>query len=213
MGGHPEVRVGTQRAGGAAGSMAARGTAGSPCRLSPRRRSGPFHIGVPYIGWGHRHRPLYMRANPNDAVRDAAQKRPTKRGGGASLSKPRALVDFPEYILADLCGALALQLPGDLHHRVSKRLPDQSAQLCQPSDDAKATVDRLRQEIAPSRIKSRFAKARRRGRRGLRLSGKILPSAIPTEPVARMQLMQSQLEELAMAVTSFASRCRISPNR
>jgi hypothetical protein len=83
----------------------------------------------------------------------------------------------------------------------AKRLPDRSPEFCQPSDDAKATIDRLRQEIAPTPAQEPLLQ--KLGGAVGAASGylaKSCPTAIPSEPVARMQLMQSQLEELAMAV-------------
>jgi hypothetical protein len=165
-------------------------------------RIGPFHIGVPYIGWGHRHRPLYMRANPNDAVRDAAPEAAGQNGAAALLYPNLALSSiFQNIFWPTYAAPWPFSYQAIFTTAFAKRLPDQSAQLCQPSDDAKATVDRLRQEIAPTPDQEPLLQ--KLGGAVGAASGylaKSCPSAIPTEPVARMQLMQSQLEELAMAV-------------
>jgi hypothetical protein len=165
-------------------------------------RIGPFHIGLPYIGWGHRHHPLYMRANPNDAVgRETA---PDAQGqSAAALLYPNLALSsiFQNIFWPTYASPWPFSYQAIFATAFAKRLPDQSPEFCQPSDDAKATVDRLRQEIAPTPDQEPLLQ--KLGGAVGAASGylaKSCPTAIPSEPVARMQLMQSQLEELAMAV-------------
>jgi hypothetical protein len=166
-------------------------------------RIGPFHIGLPYVGWRYRHHPLYMRANPNDATgRDSAPLAPGQSEAAALLYPNLALsAIFQNIFWPTYASAWPFSYQAIFATAFAKRLPDQSAQLCQPSDDAKATIDRLRQEIAPTPDQEPLLQ-RLGGAIGAASGSlaKSCPTAIPSEPVARMQLMQSQLEELALAV-------------
>lgn len=162
-------------------------------------RLGPFHIGLPYIGWRFRHHPLYMRANPNEAT----GRETVPRDEAAALLYPNLAlaaifqnIFWPTYASPWPFGYQAIFATA-----FAKRLPDQSPQLCQPADDAKATIDRLRQEITPTPDQEPLLQ--KLGGAINAASGylaKSCPTAIPAQPVARMQLMELQLEELAMAV-------------
>jgi hypothetical protein len=166
-------------------------------------RIGPFHIGLPYIGWRHRHHPLYMRANPNDATGPETAPEAAGQGEAAALLYPnRALTTiFQNIFWPTYASPWPFSYQAIFATAFAKRLPDQSQQLCQPSDDAKATIDRLGQEIAPT--PDQEPRLQKLGGAIGAASGslaKSCPTAIPDQPVARMQLMETQLEELAMAV-------------
>ena len=141
-------------------------------------RIGPFHIGLPFLV-PPPPSPLYMRAIPTRRAPDGQAARPAgpRRGRlGAALSKRAPARDFPEYLLADYSSPWPFGYE-DIFSTAFARTPaDQDPALCQQSFDANAIVGRIRAEIAPTPDQMQLlAKARRRARRGRRLSGKIVP--------------------------------------
>lgn len=82
------------------------------------------------------------------------------------------------------------------------RVPaSEDRRLCQPSFDANAVIARLRSEIAPT-ADQEPALQKLGGALGASAGflAKACPNTIPAQPVARLQLMESQIEELSMAV-------------
>jgi LTXXQ motif family protein len=163
-------------------------------------RIGPFHIGLPFY-W-HRHHPLYMRATPNDLTRpDSAQG--ASQGQSSVLLYPSLALPamfenifWPAYSSSWPFGYQAIFATA-----FAKMPPDQDPHLCQPSVDATGIVGRISAEIAPSADQMQLLQ-KLGGALGA-ASGylaKSCPSDIPTQPTARLQLMQSQIEELSMAL-------------
>jgi hypothetical protein len=159
-------------------------------------RIGPFHIGLPFY-W-HRHYPLYMRATPNDLTRpDSAQ------GASSVLLYPSLALPamfenifWPAYSSSWPFGYQAIFATA-----FAKMPPDQDPHLCQQSLDTNAIVGRINAEIAPSADQMQLLQ-KLGGALGA-ASGylaKSCPSEIPAQPTARLQLMQSQIEELSMAL-------------
>jgi hypothetical protein len=164
-------------------------------------RVGPFHIGIPFSGY-HRHH-LYMRANPNDVSGREAPQEATGQSETAALLYPNLALTamFQNIFWPTYSSPWPFSYQAIFATAFAKRLPDQAPRLCQPSDSANAAVERLRQTVAPTPDQEPLLQ---------RLGGamdaaagylaKSCPTAIPAQPVARMQLMESQLEMLAMAV-------------
>jgi hypothetical protein len=144
-----------------------------------------------------------MNANPGDIEGRGASSEAAGQGESEALVYPNLAlaaifqnVFWPTYSSPWPFGYQAI-----FDTAFAKHLPDQTPQLCQPSVNAGATIDRLRQEIAPSQDQELLL--RKLGGAIDAASGslaKSCPTAMPVQPVARMQLMESQLEELAMAI-------------
>ena len=161
-------------------------------------RLGPFHIGLPFHFPFHRH-PLYMRADRHDVARSEAG-----QGVTSALLYPNLALSaiFQEVLFADD----ASPWPFDYQRIFSTafaRLPaSEDRRLCQPSVDANAIMTRARAEVTPSGAQEELLQ-RLGGALGA-ASGflaKACPAEIPAQSVARLQLMESQIEELTMAVS------------
>jgi LTXXQ motif family protein len=158
-------------------------------------RVGPFHIGLPFFGF-HRHR-LYMRADRRDVTRSDAQ------GVTSALLYPNLALTA---VLQDVFFADdSSPWPFDYQRIFSTafaRLPaSEDRRLCQPSLDANAIVGRVSAEVAPSADQQQLLQ-KLGGALGA-ASGfliKACPTEIPAQPVTRLQLMESQIEELTMAI-------------
>lgn len=160
-------------------------------------RIGPFHIGVPiYLPHFHRHR-LYMRANPHDVVR--SEPGPVTSAllyPNLALSGLFQEVFFPDYASSWPFGYARI------FSTAFARLPaSEDRRLCQPAFDANAIVGRLGSEIAPTPAQEP-ALQKLGGALGAAAGflAKACPDTLPTQPVARLQLMESQIEELSMAI-------------
>lgn len=194
-------------AGIAVGAVAAVILATSPAAAFGLR-IGPFHLHLPHIGlplvW-HRHfdhHPLYMHANSGDLRRSE-----TAAVGRQDVTS--ALL-YPDLALSAIVHAIFW--PADsspwpfgydaIFATAFARTPAlRAAHPCQPSDDATAIIDNLRTEIEPTAAQS--ASLQKLGGALHAAAGylvKACPPAIPVQPVARLQLMEQQLEALAMAV-------------
>lgn len=174
---------------------------------------GPFHIGLPSF-WHRHHHPLYMRANPNDVARRelaAAAPDPGAQGmtSGTASGMTSALL-YPSTALPSIFANIfwpAYSSPWpfgyeDIFSTAFARTPaEQDARLCQQSVDANAMVGRIRANVAPTANQMQLLQ-RLGGALGV-ASGylaKACPNEIPAQPTARLQLMESQIEELAMAI-------------
>lgn len=168
-------------------------------------RIGPFHIGVPiylpHFPRFHRHR-LYMHANRSEVSRSERRSEPAAAITSALL--------YPNLALPGLFQDVFF--PGNApswqfgYERIFStafaRVPEsEDRRLCQPSFDANAVVERLRSEIAPT-ADQEPALQKLGGALGASAGflAKACPSTIPAQPVARLQLMDSQIEELSMAI-------------
>jgi len=160
---------------------------------------GPFHIGLPFP-WHPRslHRPLYMRADPNELTRREAERGTTQ----ALLYTDLALAAIFQNIFWP-----AYASPWPFGYRdifataFAKPRPARDARLCQQTDGADTIVDRIQSAIAPTAEQSQLLQ-----RLGGALNAaagflaKSCPNDIPAQPTARLKLMESQIEELTMAV-------------
>jgi len=161
---------------------------------------GPFHIGFPFFR--HRHHHLYVRGNPNVVAR-LEPVQPAQGVTSALLYPSLALpaifqnVFWPVYASPWPFGYQAIFTTA-----FAKAPPAQDPRLCQqPPFDADAIVGRLRAKIAPTAAQMQLLQ-RLGGALGA-ASGylaKSCPNEIPSQPIARLQLMESQIEELAMAL-------------
>jgi hypothetical protein len=161
-------------------------------------RLGPFHIGLP-LPWYHRsHHSLYMRANPDDVNRS--------EGGQTSASAllyPNLALNaiFQNIFWPGYSSSWPFGYQAIFTTAFAKAPLERNAQLCQPADNAGGAVDRLSQELAPTPDQVKLLQ-RLGGAMGAASNylAKSCPTDAPTEPVARLQQMESQVEELSMAV-------------
>jgi hypothetical protein len=163
-------------------------------------RIGPFHIGLQF-GWHHR-RPLYMRANPSDMARSETPE-----------TVPQGVVS-PALVYPSLALPVIFQnvfwpnsSPWPFGYRnifttAFARIPvDQDQRLCQQPFDANAMVGRISNEVSPTADQMELLQ-KLGGALGM-ASGylaRACPKEIPAQPVARLQMMQSQIQALAMAI-------------
>ncbi len=162
-------------------------------------RIGPFHIGVPfYFPHFHRHH-LYMRASGHEVAHSETAPGVTSALLYPNLALPAIFqnVFFPDY---------ASPWPFDYQRIFSTafaKLPaSEDRRLCQPSVDANGIVSRIGAEVAPNADQEQSLQ-KLGGALGA-ASGflaKSCPTEIPAQPVARLQLMESQIEELTMAIS------------
>jgi len=171
---------------------------------------GPFHIGLPLFWHRHRHYPLYMRANPNDVTRREAAPAAQDRGAQATPAGMTSALLYPSTALPSIFANIfwpAYSSPWPFGYEdifstaFARTPPEQDARLCQQSVDANAMVGRIRANVTPTAGQMQLLQ-RLGGALGV-ASGylaKACPNEIPAQPTARLQLMESQIEELAMAI-------------
>jgi hypothetical protein len=171
-------------------------------------RMGPLHFGLPF-GYRHHHqRQLYMHGNANEAARhdsrQGAQHQPTaqRQVTLALLYPSRAL---PAIFQNVFWPAFSSPWPFGYETIFSTAFAsapaDQSADQCRQAIDANAMVERIRAEIGPSAQQMERLQ-RLGGAIGAAADylSKACPTEIPEQPTARLQLMDSQIEVLTMAI-------------
>jgi hypothetical protein len=173
---------------------------------------GPFHLGLPFgfhHRFGHRHR-LYDRASVGDkasldksSVGGAAPAQGTEQGTGSALFYPTGAV--PAILDEVFEPEHAPQWPFDYDaiFRSAFAAPqaEADAQKCQEPVRTEAIVGRITAEIRPSRAQEPLVQALAKS---IAMTSaymvKACPQNLPAQPVARLQLLQSQLETLTMAI-------------
>ncbi len=165
-------------------------------------RVGPFHIGIPiYLPHFHRHR-LYMHAHRGEIAHSERRSEPGPAVTSALLYPNLALPGlFQDVFFPDKATSWPFSYERIFSTAFAHLPESEDRRLCQPSFDAKAVVERLRSEVAPTPDQEP-ALQKLGGALGASAGflAKACPSDIPAQPVARLQLMESQIEELSMAV-------------
>jgi hypothetical protein len=170
-------------------------------------RVGPFHIGIPF-GWHHRHHPLYMRANPREVARSSDTNRYEARETVPQGVVSPALV-YPSLALPAIFDNVfspnASQWPfgyQNIFTTAFAKLPSgQDQRQCQQPLDANAMVGRISATVSPTAEQMPVLQ-KLGGALGM-ASGflaRACPKDIPPQPIARLQMMQSQIQALASAV-------------
>jgi LTXXQ motif family protein len=164
-------------------------------------RIGPFHLGVPLFGHRHYHHPLYMHGGTNDVGRNESQPAQQQRSVSLALFYPtRAL---PPIFQNVFWPAFSSPWPFgyDRIFTTAFAASDRSRDDCALSLDANAMVERIRAEIGPN-AEQMVRLQRLGGAIGAAADylGKSCPSEIPQQPTARLQLMDSQIQILTMAI-------------
>ena len=165
-------------------------------------RIGPLHLGVPFFGHRHHHHPSYMHGNTNNVAHDsqsAPQQRPTSL---ALLYPARALPPiFQNVFWPAFFSPWPFSYDTIFTTAFAAAPADRNQDDCRQSVDANAIVERLRAEIGPSAEQMEHLQ-RLGGALGAAgdYLAKSCPTEIPQQPTARLQLMDSQIEMLTMAV-------------
>jgi len=165
-------------------------------------RVGPLHLGVP--SFGHRHHHLYMHGNAHDAARHESQQGAPQHGtvSLALLYPARALPPiFQNVFWPAFSSPWPFSYDAIFTTAFATQSADRGGDECRQPLDGNALVERLRAEIGPNAEQMELLQ---------RLGGAIAaaadylakscPSGIPVEPTARLQLMDSQIQVLTMAV-------------
>jgi hypothetical protein len=158
-------------------------------------RIGPFHIGIPF--YFHR-RHLYMHANPGDLARPE-----TGQGANSALLYPSTALAaiFQNIFWPANSSAWQFGYQDIFTTAFAKAPADQNPRLCQPAADGNTIVGRLSAELNPNPEQMQLLQ--KLGGALSAASGYLAKSCaneIPAQPVARLKVMGSQVEELAMAI-------------
>jgi len=173
-------------------------------------RIGPFHIGIPFFGYRHRH----PAAAP--ALRDEASLKtvpPAQGAASAQGSASQGLMSpllYPVLALPAVYDEIfspssALPWPFSydaiLQTAFAKTAPDQNAAACPQPNRQSAVAERIRAEIRPAGNQLQQMQ-KLGGAFGFASDylAKACPSEIPQDPAARLQLMEWQIEKLAEAL-------------
>jgi hypothetical protein len=185
---------------------------GAPHAAAFGLRIGPFHIGLPF-GWHHRHHSLYMHANRGEAARHGDVARADTERSDTREAEPQAVVSpalvYPSLalpvIFQNVFWPSASQWPfgyQNIFTTAFAKIPiDRDGRQCQQPLDANAIVGRITSDISPTADQMPLLQ-KLGGALGM-ASGylaKACPPGIPAQPVARLQMMQSQIQALAMAI-------------
>jgi LTXXQ motif family protein len=167
---------------------------------------GPLHFGLPFVGHHHYRHRLYMRANPKEArIRPsdiARSESGSSKGTTSALLYPS--IALPSIIENIFFPTYSSPWPFDyqaIFTTAFAKAPRQDPSLCQASFDPSAVIGRISNEVMLTADQSQLLQ-RLGGALGA-ASGYLAKSCskeIPAQPVARLQLMESQLEELSMAL-------------
>ena len=173
---------------------------------------GPFHLGLPLLGHHYHRHHLYMRANPrearirpNDIARsESGSSNESRSSKGITSALLYPSIALPSIIENIFFPAYSSPWPFDyqaIFTTAFAKTPRQDPSLCQASFDPSAVIGRISNEVTLTADQSELLQ-RLGGALGA-TSGYLAKSCakeIPAQPVARLQLMESQLEELSMAL-------------
>jgi hypothetical protein len=164
-------------------------------------RIGPFHIGIPF-GWHQRHHSLYMRANPGDLARSETPEPVPQGVVSPALVYPSLALPV---IFENVFWPSSSQWPfgyQNIFTTAFAKIPvNQDQRLCQQPLDANAMVGRISSTVSPTADQMPLLQ-KLGGALGM-ASGylaRACPKEIPAQPVARLQMMQGQIQALATAI-------------
>src|SRR6516165_4279086 len=170
---------------------------------------GPFHFGLPRVGHHYHRHHLSMRANPREArirPNDIARSESRSSNESGSTKGMTSALLYPSIALPSIIENIffpTYSSPWPFGYEVIfttafAKAPRQDPSLCQASFDPSAVIGRISNLTADqSQLLQRLG-----GALGA-ASGYLAKSCakeIPAQPVARLKLMESQLEELSMAL-------------
>jgi hypothetical protein len=166
-------------------------------------RLGPLHLGLP-MGHRHHHRSLYMHGNSSDVARRESRSaaEPAPRASPALFYPGRALSPiFQNVLWPALSSPWPFSYDAIFTTAFATPSAERSREDCAQSLDPNAIVERLRAQIGPTA--EQMERLQRLGGAIGAAAGyiaKSCPTQIPEQPTARLQLMDSQIQVLTMAV-------------
>jgi LTXXQ motif family protein len=170
---------------------------------------GPLHLGLPLPGpvfsSRHWHRPSSFDASRAKGLHDEASLSEVQPGENPNSSLLYPVVTAPGIINDIFWPTATSQWPFGydtiFHAAFAKQRPDQTAQLCRQPNRLNAVVAHIQSEIHPAG--EQMQQLQRLGGALNMASGyltKTCPDEIPAQPVARLQLMEWQIEKVAEAL-------------
>jgi len=181
-------------------------------------RLGPLHIGLPFFGGFPHHRHGAMHAAPHKgagiydradyekpAIKSAMGRsaEPAQTGNSTALLNPGLALPslYDEIFWPHHAADWPFGYDAILRSAFTHAPADANPQACQPGNAANAVVGRIRAEVKPNAAQmpllQKLAEALGMASGYLAQS---CPQAIPQDPVARLQLMQTQIQMLSMAL-------------
>jgi hypothetical protein len=169
-------------------------------------RIGPFHIGIPFFGYRHRHHALRDEASLKTAA-------PAQPAAGSQTAAPQGLMSpllYPALALPAVYDEIfsppssspwPLSYDAILQTAFAKTAPDQNTAACPEPNRQSAVAERIRAEIRPTANQLQQMQ-KLGGALGFASDylAKACPSEIPQDVAARLQLMEWQVEKLAEAL-------------
>ncbi len=168
---------------------------------------GPFHLGLPFFGFRHRfiHRRHVALRRPSASIYDKESP-----GNIAPAQNAEPLLLYPSVELPEIFDEVfwpdhAPQWPfgfDAIFRSAFVKSPfDETAQTCQQRDRTAEIVGRITKEVRPSPAqRPLLQKLVQALGMASGYMAKACPKTVPAQPVARLQLMQSQLQTLTMAI-------------
>jgi hypothetical protein len=167
-------------------------------------RIGPFHIGIPFFGYRHRHHALRDEAS----LKAAAPSQPAAGSQTAAPQGPMSPLLYPALALPAVYDEIfsssspwPLSYDAILQTAFAKTAPDQNTAACPQPNRQSAVAERIRAEIRPT-ANQLPQMQKLGGALGFASDylAKACPSEIPQDAAARLQLMEWQVEKLAEAL-------------
>jgi hypothetical protein len=169
-------------------------------------RIGPFHIGIPFFGYRHRHHALRDEASLKAAA-------PSQPAAGSQTAASQGLMSpllYPALALPAVYDEIfsppssspwPLSYDAILQTAFAKTAPDQNTAACPQPNRQSAVAERIRAEIRPTANQMQQMQ-KLGGALGFASDylAKACPSEIPQDAAARLQLMEWQVEKLAEAL-------------
>jgi len=174
---------------------------------------GPFHLGLPFPGFPHRHRmhrhrwALHRPAAKGAGLYDKANlNAPTPRPApGATPSALHPAAALPGLLDAIFWPANSRQWPFDydalFRSAFAKTAQGNTVLVCQSPDRTQALVGRIQAEVRPTA--AQLPLLQKLGQALGMASGsmaRVCQQPLPPQPIARLKLIQSQLQLLTMAI-------------
>jgi hypothetical protein len=178
-------------------------------------RLGPFHIGLPFFGFSHHfahRRHIALRHTERDIAaydkaslgraEPARQTEPPQHAEPALLYPVVALPNlYDEIFWPDRSQPWPFSYDAIFLSAFAKSPLDEDPHACQQPDRTTEIIGRIHEEVKPR--PDQLPLLQKLGEALGTTSGylaRACPKAIPAQPVARLQLMQSQLQVLGMAI-------------
>jgi len=168
---------------------------------------GPLHLGLPFVGHRHdfQHRLAPRAIGQTKGLHDEAD-----------LNAPESMPGLPSPLLYPVLASPAVfddvfwpsstswpfSYDAIFQTAFAKASGNQTANLCQQPDRTNAIVGHITNEIKPtaSQLQQLQILGGALGQAGVYLA-KTCPENLPAQPVARLQLMEWQIEKLSMALS------------